>query len=280
MSVFRGRAAGLGEAPAQVLRGLGAVSLSGGADLQRDGFDDLLVGAFDADPGGRADAGSVAVYAGGAAALGATAVWRVEGEAPGDHLGRSVAMLGDVDGDGFDDFAVGAPGARGGAGQVRVYAGAAGPPTLARTLDGAAGEGFGRCVARVGDVDGDGRADLAVGATAALGERGRVWLYLSGASGIHTAAARVWDGAAAGEGFGELVVGVGDVNGDGYADLAVTARGAHLDADGVGRVWVYAGAAAGPAATASWVLDGARRSDSFGSAVARRVRRGVIRGAS
>jgi len=269
VSVFWGSEAGVGAAPAQVVR-VAATRLAGAADLQRDGFADLLVGTASAAPGGRPDAGAVSVYAGSATGPGASPAQRIEGEAAGDLLGTSVAMLGDTDGDGFDDFAAGAPGARGGAGSARVYAGGPGAATLRRTLDGAAGEALGSCVARVGDVNGDGYADLAVGAVGALGGRGRVSLYLGGATGIGPAAARVWDGDAARDGVGELVVGVGDVNGDGYADVAVAARGASLGADaGVGRVRVYAGAPEGPAAAPTWVLDGVQVRGYFGSSIAR-----------
>ena len=268
-AVFWGGDGGLAAAPSQGIRGADVTEIAGASDLQRDGFADLVIGLASADPGGRVDAGAVAVHSGSAAGLGAGPTQQIEGDAPGDRMGYSVAMLGDTDGDGWEDFAVGAPGARGGAGRVRVYAGRASAAALGRTIDGEAGDALGTAVARVGDVNGDGFADLAVAAPDARGGFGRVAVYLGGPSGVGVSPARVWEGDARDVGFGAVVVGLGDVNGDGYADLAIAERGRGVAmTEGVGRVRVFAGSAVGPAASPTWVLEGVARNDYFGTSVA------------
>ena len=93
--------------------------------------------------------------------------------------------------------------------------------------DGGAGyDRFGTSVSGAGDVNGDGFADVIVGAIGAdpggLQFAGSAYVY-SGADGslLHQ-----WDGGAADDWFGESVSGAGDVNGDGFADVIVGADGA------------------------------------------------------
>ncbi len=87
--------------------------------------------------------------------------WRVVG-APGDHLGRSVSSAVDLDGDLSPEIAVGAPGAHGGIGEVRFFDTAG---QQKDTLTPSSAAHFGRVVRSVDDVDGDGSADLMVGAS-------------------------------------------------------------------------------------------------------------------
>jgi hypothetical protein len=108
-----------------------------------------------------------------------------------------------------------------------------------------------------------------VAAPDARGGFGRVAVYLGGPSGVGVSPARVWEGDARDVGFGAVVVGLGDVNGDGYADLAIAERGRGVAmTEGVGRVRVFAGSAVGPAASPTWVLEGVARNDYFGTSVA------------
>jgi hypothetical protein len=157
-----------------------------------------------------------------------------------DNFGQAVAVCGDVDGDLVPDYAVGAyldDAGGNDAGRVFVYSGATGLELFAFPGD-AAGDQLGFSVAGAGDVDGDGRADVLAGAN--TGSYARVW---SGASGavLHTFVGDTDD-----DEFGAAVAGLGDLDGDERADVAVGAPAA----DGVGgagsadagRVRVFSGA--------------------------------------
>jgi len=183
-------------------------------DQNGDGADELLVGAPGSDSAGQ-DAGRVYLWSGGTAiSLAANRIW--DGQ-PGDQFGHAVARIGDVNGDGRDDFAVGAPYAdAGGADNGRVDVFFGGPSisdTPDVTLDGpASGANFGWSVAALGDFDGDGRDDFAVGApladTAGL-EAGAVYIYLGRSSGPATTPDLTLLGNLAYERFGWSVAGVG-----------------------------------------------------------------------
>jgi FG-GAP repeat len=130
-----------------------------------------------------------------------------------------VAGVGDVDGDRRDDFAVGAARANGLAGRAYLFSGRT--RALLRTFDGeTAGDLFGAGIARTGDLDGDRRGDLIVGAPdAGPGQPGRAYV-LSGASGRRILPPLA--PAASGGDFGWFFVATpGDVDGDGTNDLYV-----------------------------------------------------------
>ncbi len=180
---------------------------------------------------------------------------RFDGIGAGDRAGHAASIIGDFNGDGFADIAIGAPHAdvtgadgvvREGAGAVYLFFGtdAAIPPIVpVATFDGTngvailgaeAGGRFGWAVAGAGDVDGDGLADLVVGAPG-NGAGEAVLLYgslLDGSPVIDLAAAdqaaalrpSVLAGTADGDETGISVAGGGDIDGDGFADIVIGAR--------------------------------------------------------
>jgi hypothetical protein len=201
------------------------------------------------------DNGRARVFSGTDAAL----LHTVTGDAAGSKLGHAVAAVGDVDGDGRDEFLVTAwLGGENGGGEAALYSGATGTPL--RAFEGEQhGDFFGAAASRAGDIDGDGIPDLIIGAYGADTHgvnSGSVYL-LSGSDGtlIH-----VLHGEAAHDRFGAALAGVGDANGDGIDDLIVGAA----RAGGRGSAYLYSGADF----RLLQRFDGDATGDAFGHAVA------------
>jgi hypothetical protein len=260
-------------------------SVASAGDVNGDGFDDLIVGARSADgpADGRDIAGESYVIFGKAGGFGATIDlatltsgdgsqgFVLQGESVYDRSGYSVASAGDVNGDGFDDLIVGAPGADGPA-DGRAYAGDsyvifgkaggfAATIDLATITSGDGSQGFvlqgesaddnsGTSVASAGDVNGDGFDDLIVGAFGADGPAdgrsvaGDSYVIFGKAGGFGAtfdlatltsgdgSQGFVLQGESAFDYSGFSVASAGDVNGDGFDDLIVGARYADGPADG------------------------------------------------
>jgi len=194
-----------------------AVSAAG--DVNHDGFADLIVGI----PGNASTttfAGSVQIRSGRDGRV----LLTVSGRAPGDQFGWSVSRVGDVDRDGYPDFAVGAPSRPtlgGGPGYVRVLSGRTGDPLF--TVNGEEdGDLFGWSVAGAGDVDRDGQPDIVVGAPLAGADTEGTVTVISGKDGRELYRFR---GVGPLDYFGWSVCGPGDVDGDGYDDVVVGAPG-------------------------------------------------------
>lgn len=161
----------------------------------------------------------------------------VEEKPTRDLFGSSVALVGDVDGDGREDWLVGAPlddPEDAGAGSAWLYSGKDGS-VLWSGVGWSAWDGFGDCVSALGDVDGDEVTDFSVGAPCrSNGRPGYVRIY----AGSDRRRLRELHGDAGEVLFGLCVAGVGDVDGDDVADLAV---GILDGSDDPGVVRVYSG---------------------------------------
>jgi hypothetical protein len=231
-------------------------SLAALNDVDGDGVPDLAIGApWWFEPGGW-DGGRVCVYSGATGSL----VWYQPAQGSQCMLGYSIAPVGDLDGDGVDDFAAGAPSFDT---LPHIYAGAA------YVFSGKTGAilytwigdedllGLGASTSIVGDVDADGIPDIAV--AAGLGgmsgkNRGRVYLY----SGKDGSLLQTWTGTIDNAAFGRGLAPMGDLNGDGCADLAIGSWQASTD------VFLYSG-------KDGTLIDSIHRGnvqDSFGRALA------------
>jgi hypothetical protein len=165
----------------------------------------------------------------------------------------------DVDGDGIPDVAAAA------GSSVAVYRGGVkglgGAATILPSPDGD-GAGFGYVITAAGDVNGDGYGDLAVGECGT--SYAFVHLYLGGANGPATTPSQTLSAPDAQTGFGCRVAGAGDLDGDGYADLAV----ARIGPDFSGGLYIFAGNASGVATTTTRLDSPNRNPSRLGYALA------------
>ncbi len=261
---------------------LSGFSVSSAGDVNGDGYDDLIIGAYLADPNGDSNAGETYIVYGGASPPGTGGRFNLStldgsngfiltGIDANDQSGRSVSSAGDVNGDGYDDLIIGANGGDPN-GEIYVIYGGANAPGRDGVLDLSdldgtngfiltgidANDFSGRSVSSAGDVNGDGYDDLIIGANRADpngdGEAGETYIVYGGASAPGTGGrfnlstldgsnGFILNGIDAYDRSGTSVSSAGDVNGDGYDDLIIGAYGA----DGfVGETYIVYGGANAP----------------------------------
>jgi hypothetical protein len=273
-------------------------------DLNVDGVTDLATGAPGDDDGGT-DRGAVWILflnADGRVRLhqkiSDTAGGFGGNLKDGDEFGSSVASIGDLDGDGVTDLAVGAPytndgGTDRGAVWILFLDRDGKVKAQQKIADGAGGfkgdlkngDQFGNAVTGLGDLDGDGITDLAVGADLSdIGgtDRGAVWILFMDRDGRVKSQQKIADGAGGfkgdlndGDEFGSAVAGLGDLDGDGAIDLAVGANRSDIGGTDKGALWILSLDNDGKVKAQQKIADGAggfkgdlNDGDEFGSAVA------------
>ena len=224
-------------------------SVGTAGDVNRDGYSDVIVGAPRWD-NGQVNEGGVYVYLGSPGGLSTKYTWRQDSDTALALYGYSVDTAGDVNGDGFSDFIVGAPYYENGSegeGKAYVYLGAAGSLSLSPVWEKESNQlsaHYGCSVGTAGDVNGDGYADIIVGADLwddGEGQEGGAWVYYGKASGVNSPPAWYAQGNQASAHFGASVSSAGDVNGDGYADVVVGAPLFNKTLTNEGQAFVFSG---------------------------------------
>lgn len=224
-------------------------------DINADGYDDFAIAAPYDDTAGT-DAGAVYLYYGDATAITSGSVAsaiKITGEAAGDYLGLSLAGLGDVNNDGYDDFAIGAPyndAAGTDAGAIYLLYGKALPYRSAnlgirRKITGeASGDGLGRGLVGAGDVNGDGYSDILTSAPSnddggtSAGAAYIIYGHCMRIKAGSISRFREFTGAAEID-LVSAVGSAGDVNGDGFDDILIGASGASGASDAGAAYLLY-----------------------------------------
>jgi hypothetical protein len=251
-------------------------SVSGAGDLNADGFDDVIIGVPSHDGDLQSNEGAFVISYGSKAGIKNGGGTVIKGSQTGAELGNSVASAGDVNGDGYDDVIVGSHKFNGnintpdeGAAFV-YYGGFYGLATSGTILDLNNSKALLGCaVAGAGDINGDGFADVIVGAkNYSKGEanEGAAAIFYGSSNGIGANTPTIIEGNQNDALMGSSVSSA-DVNGDGYTDIIVGATAYSVNQGKEGAVLVYHGSETGINVSLAAAFGGNQFSAQFGYSV-------------
>jgi hypothetical protein len=235
-------------------------SVASAGDVNGDGYADVIYGAYRygttylIGPRGflverRSHNGLAQVHHGSASGPSAAPDWSVQGEF-NTELGWTVGSAGDVNGDGYSDVVVASHNDY----EARVYYGSPDGLGIAPDVSLSYQGEMINTGAGAGDVNGDGYSDVIIGAYSAPppggtgfpGHVGAVIVFHGSSSGLSPLPSSVVHGKVPDAWFGRSVRGMGDVNGDGYADVVVGADSFAYTAD---ELFVFLGSPCGLSST-------------------------------
>lgn len=228
--------------------------VSGGGDLNQDGYDDFLIVAAGFE-GGMPVPGTVSLYFGGPT-LKSVPDFKFEG--------RNASFAGDMNGDGFSDMITG----KSDGSQAFIYLGKNqfnGMPDL--TINRENEERF-RTMASAGDFNKDGYDDIIIGDqlnNTKGTQAGRAFLYFGGPT-VDTRPDLTFNGEATFNQFGATAACAGDINNDGFSDIMIGAP-LYDRQDLLGRIYIYLGSSS-PDTIPDVVITGSRHYRKLGSVIA------------
>jgi hypothetical protein len=207
--------------------GIDQTVIAGAGDFNGDGVEDYVIGQYQ-----NGSFGNIAIVGGSTGASPGNITFTGSGSA-GASLGYSVDGIGDFNNDGYADVVAGAP-TSGTTGAAYLISGrsdwntdiniASPGVNGAQTIIGDPSSSFGSSVTGIGDFNGDGFSDFAIGAPSENGNTGAVRLYYGNDANSATASGYMFYGDP-GDALGEEMTGLGDINGDGRSDLMVAGAG-------------------------------------------------------
>lgn len=227
-------------------------SVSAAGDVNRDGYADVVVGAHFYD-NGETNEGRIFIYLGSPNGLAKEAVWTAESNQVGANFGKSVACAGDVNKDGYSDILVGAPNFDNGQvneGRAFLFLGTNMGITQSAAWTGESNQAdanFGLSVASAGDVNGDGFADIVVGASRydeGMSNVGKIYVYMGASNGISLYPDWTYTGNIMDGNLGISVATAGDINGDGFSEIIIGSFGSGGQ-NPKGSAYVFSGSVRG-----------------------------------
>ena len=234
-----------------------SVSMAG--DINNDNYDDVVVGAY----GYNSWTGRAYVFYGGSS-MNNTADLFLDGENANDNFGYSVSHAGDVNNDNYDDIIIGAFGYSSATGRVYLFHGGSSPNNISDLIF--EGEGinnsFGYAISNAGDINNDGYSDLLIGALLHNSATGKSYIYYGG-SAMNIVPDLILIGEDLSNQFGNSVANLGDVNDDGFDDLAIAA---HTYKGQTGKVYLLFGSNS-PDNVIDLFIKGPGANNSFGNSV-------------
>jgi hypothetical protein len=249
-------------------------SVSNAGDINKDGFSDIMVGVpyYDASA---SNEGLVMIFKGSAGGLVTNNPYVFKLDQGEANLGISVAMAGDVNGDGFSDMLAGAHQFDNGQSNEGVGVLIFGAPNglgLVNFLEcNQSNAMMGFAVAGAGDVDGDGFSDVMAGArfySNGQALEGAAFIFKGSANGLVTANPAVIEGGQVDARLGHALSSAGDVNGDGFSDIALGAYQYDKGSSNEGIVTIHYGSANGVSIAPSQTLESDQTEAQFGISVA------------